>query len=307
VIYQNPLAYLLALEGTALLHGFAGEYDREFTESRIAEVRRLLDATEVLGNGAELQRVSEVEAYDWWADSYDKPGNQLVDIEQSIVWEILDSLPVGVALDAACGTGRHAEHLSSLGHTIIGVDASPLMLAKAAVKIPGGTFHVNNLENLPFPDHHVDLVVCALALTHVHDLQSVLREFVRVLRPGGHLVISDSRPHFAGIATPVTKNDANGRTGYMPTYNRLASDYLGAALPLGLLVRRCEEPRRPTPIIDPATAAPSGRMPDGVVPNMWELQAWAPEAANAAYRDAPVAVIWHFQLDEGPSWDTSNA
>jgi len=38
VIYQHPLAYLLGLEGVALLHAFAGEYDREFTEARLAEV-----------------------------------------------------------------------------------------------------------------------------------------------------------------------------------------------------------------------------------------------------------------------------
>jgi hypothetical protein len=39
---------------------------------------------------------------------YDAPGNELIDIEQPIVREILDGLPVGVAVDAACGTGRHA-------------------------------------------------------------------------------------------------------------------------------------------------------------------------------------------------------
>jgi len=62
---------------------------------------------------------------------YDEPGNQLLDIEQTIVREILDTLPVGEALDAACGTGRHAAYLASLGHKMIGVDTSPEMLARA--------------------------------------------------------------------------------------------------------------------------------------------------------------------------------
>jgi hypothetical protein len=42
--YVHPLAYLVGLEGVALLHAFAGEYDRDFTEARLAEVRALLDS-----------------------------------------------------------------------------------------------------------------------------------------------------------------------------------------------------------------------------------------------------------------------
>jgi hypothetical protein len=43
VIYQDPLAYLLGLEGIALLDAWAGDHDREFTDARLAEIRRLLD------------------------------------------------------------------------------------------------------------------------------------------------------------------------------------------------------------------------------------------------------------------------
>jgi hypothetical protein len=42
-IHQHPLAYLLGLEGVALMRAFAGEYDRAFTEARIEEIRGLLD------------------------------------------------------------------------------------------------------------------------------------------------------------------------------------------------------------------------------------------------------------------------
>ena len=46
------MAYLLGLEGIALLHAFAGEYDRDFTLDRLAEIRALLAAGEELGDGA---------------------------------------------------------------------------------------------------------------------------------------------------------------------------------------------------------------------------------------------------------------
>ena len=125
MIYQHPLAYLLGLEGVALLHAFAGEYDRDFTEARLAEIRALLDSADQLGSGAAIQPIPVVEGYGAWAESYDLPGNQLIDLEQPIVREILDGLPPGIALDAACGTGRHAEYLATLGHTVIGVDSFP--------------------------------------------------------------------------------------------------------------------------------------------------------------------------------------
>jgi hypothetical protein len=101
VIYQHPLAYLLGLEGIALLRAFAGEYDRDFTTARLDEVRALLDSVEELGDGTAVRPIPTTEAYHSWAEFYDEPGNQLIDLEQPIVREILDGLPRGVALDAA--------------------------------------------------------------------------------------------------------------------------------------------------------------------------------------------------------------
>ena len=305
MIYQHPLAYLLGLEGIALLRAFAGEYDRAFTMARLAEVRALLDADE-LGDGATVDPISTTEAYRGWAGFYDEPGNQLIDLEQPVVWEILDSLPPGVALDAACGTGRHSAYLASIGHTVIGVDSSAAMLERAREKVPGGEFHEADLHDLPLPDDHFDLVVCGLALVHVPDLQPVLAEFVRVLRPGGNLVISDQRGLIPGVGRPVVIGRPDGRPGYMPIRARLASEYLAAALPLDLRVRRCEEPRRPFPLVDDGDlkSATGEGFPDhdpGAPPNIWALHRWAPAATNAAYRDAAGVIIWHFQLDAIPA------
>ncbi len=250
VVYQHPLAYLLGLEGIALLHAFAGDYGRDFTMARLAEIRALLDSVEELGDGTEVEPIPTTEGYSSWAEFYDEPGNQLIDLEQPIVREILDGLPRGVALDAACGTGRHTAYLASLGHTVIGVDSSAAMLERAREKVPDGEFHEAELHDLPLPDDHVDVVVCALALMHIPNLEPVLAEFVRVLRPGGNLVISDWRSLVKEIAIPVVKARPDGSPGYMPTKARLTSDYLAAALPLGLQVRRCEEPRVPFPLVD---------------------------------------------------------
>jgi SAM-dependent methyltransferase len=301
VVYQHPLAYLLGLEGIALLRAFAGEYDRDFTMARVAEVRALLDGIEELGDGAVVEPIQTTDGYGSWAEFYDEPGNQLIDLEQPVVREILDGLPRGVALDAACGTGRHSAYLASLGHTVIGVDNSAAMLERAREKVPGGEFHEADLHDLPLPDDHVDLVVCALALVHVPDLEPVRAEFVRVLRPGGSLVISDQRGLIRGIGLPVVKTRLDGSPGYMPMRSRLTSDYLAAALPLGLQVRRCEEPSRPFPLVDERGASEGAPVPDhvpGAPPNVWALHPWCPAATNAAYRGLPAAIIWHFELGQ---------
>lgn len=301
VIYQHPLAYLLGLEGIALLRAFAGQYDREFTEARLAEIRDLLDSVQQLGDGATADAITTVDGYRSWAEFYDLPGNQLIDLEQPIVREILDGLPPGLAMDVACGTGRHTEYLASLGHKVIGVDSSAEMLARARAKIPDGEFHEADLHHLPVPDDHVDVVVCALSLTHVPELAPVLAEFVRVLRPGGHLVISDSRGLIGDIAMPLVKIGPDGKPGVMLNRARLTSDYLVAALSLGLRVRRCEEPRVPYPLVDQTGTPLSDTVPvpahiPNTPPDIWSLHPWCPDATNAAWRDKPAAIIWHFQL-----------
>jgi ubiquinone/menaquinone biosynthesis C-methylase UbiE len=301
VIYQHPLAYLLGLEGVALLRAYSGAYDGDFTHARLREIRELLDAAPELGEGVEATPMPTREGYDQWAPFYDDPGNQLLEVEEPIVRQVLDGLPVGVALDAACGTGRHTVYLASLGHEVIGVDSSPDMLARAREKVPEGTFHEADLYDIPLTEDSVDVVVCAIALSHVPDLARALAELVRVLRPDGHLVISDSRGVIGDIGLPLVRVAPDGSFRYIPVYARLASDYLAAALPLGLRVRRCEEPRRPSPIVlDDGTDPHEGEQPPphvpGEPPYIWSLHPWATAAANAAYRDTPIAIVWHFQL-----------
>jgi SAM-dependent methyltransferase len=169
VIYQAPLAYLLGLEGVALLRAFAGEYDRDFCETRIAEIRRLLRSPSMNGEGITAGRVDTVDGYRVWSQTYDRPGNGLFAYEEPVVHDILEPLPPGTALDAACGTGRQTEYLAARGHRVIGVDSCPDMLDYARARVPHAEFQQGDLHQLPLPDDHVDIVVCALALSHLPD------------------------------------------------------------------------------------------------------------------------------------------
>jgi ubiquinone/menaquinone biosynthesis C-methylase UbiE len=291
VIYQHPLAYLLGLQGVALRRAFNGAHDEEFTQARIAEIRAMLDDQSQFGEGATTRPVTAAEGYDAWAERYDGP-NDLIDLEEPCVRPILDSLPPGTALDAACGTGRHAAYLASKGHSVIGVDGSAQMLALARAKVPGGDFRPGDLHALPVADAEVDLVVIALALTHVPDMTPALAEFARVLRPGGHLVIADSRMDY-----PMVTQLADGSYGYMPHYPRHTSEYLTAALPLGFEVRSCQEYR--SPVRDQNDLPDPERVLPGHPSDIWALRSWYPAAARAALSDNPCLIFWHFQLGGG--------
>ncbi len=269
------------------MRAFNGHHDREFTLARLAEIRALLDSAEQFGDGVATRQITAEEGYDLWAASYDEP-NDLVDLEEPVIRPILDRLPVGTALDAACGTGRHAAYLASRGHKVIGVDGSARMLDVAAAKVPDADFRHGSLHELPVPDQHVDLITCALALTHVPDLAPVFAEFARVLRPGGHLVIADSR-----MTYPLVKDLPEGGCGYLPHFDRPTSEYLTTALSLGFQVRHCEELRFPQ--WDPDAVRPVEQVLPEHPSDIWSLRGWCPAASRAAHSNEPLLIFWDFQ------------
>lgn len=296
MIYQHPLAYLLGLEGIALLRAWAGDFDRDFVDRRLAEVRRLL-ATDAVANhpGAMVNRGDTLTGYQRWATTYDEGRNSLFDADEPLMHEIIDALDLGDALDAACGTGRYAEYLAERGHRVVGVDSSPEMLARARTRVPAGKFHLGDIRQLPIPDDCVDLVVTSLALTHLPDLAPVLAEFARVLRPGGNLVIADAHHELVFRGSVPQAIGPDGEPGLTASYRHTPGDYLRAALPAGFQVRRCEEPFRSDDAGSPPPQAPAELTVSDWEAWPWSLLGLVPEATRAAWA-TPAVIIWHFQL-----------
>src|SRR6266536_6517346 len=293
MIYQHPLAYLLGLEGVALLRAWAGDFDKEFVDRRLAEVRRLL-AADALANhhGVMVERGDTLTGYRHWAATYDEPRNSLFDADEPVMHQIIDALPSGDALDAACGTGRYAEYLAGRGHRVVGVDSSPDMLDRARARVPSGEFLLGDLRRLPLPDNCVDLVVSGLALSHVPTLGPVMAEFARVLRPGGHLVISDAHHEIVIRGSVPHALGPNNEPGLAASYRHTAGDFLRAALPAGLQVRRCEEPQHDLPLPPPP---PAELTVSGWHEWPWSLRDLIPEATRAAWA-VPAVIVWHFEL-----------
>jgi ubiquinone/menaquinone biosynthesis C-methylase UbiE len=101
----------------------------------------------------------------------------------------------GIVLDAGCGTGRYGTILQSLGHSLIGVDTSQAMLKIYRKKLPKAEVIQAPLTELSLGAESVDNLICTRVLSHDEHLKEALREFARVLKPGGHALISDIHPH----------------------------------------------------------------------------------------------------------------
>lgn len=268
--------FVLGVEGLALLRLWLTG-DPAAIEARLEEVRQLasrLDdpplALPVVG-----PEVDTAAGYARWWATYDGP-NPAVAREESVVRPLLDAAPLGRALDAACGTGRHARYLAARGHTVVGVDASPEMLARARARAPGGEFRLGRLEALPLDDASVDLAVCALALTHCPSLQQPIQELARVVRPGGRVILSDIHPVVVWLGGHALFRDAEGRRAFIRNYAHPHSAYLEAFAAAGLVVARCLEP----PVA-----------PDELGPLALEVQA----AARQAFAGLPGTLVWELQ------------
>lgn len=98
------------------------------------------------------------------------------------------------ALDIGCGDGRLTAELRA--ERITAADVSQVALDRAAPLLPQATLvHLESDAPLPLPDNQFDLVLCAETLEHVRDVQMLLSEARRVLKPGGRLAVT----------TPVTR------------------------------------------------------------------------------------------------------
>lgn len=104
--------------------------------------------------------------------------------------EFVESLPRAEhALDLGCGDGRLTRHVDAA--RVTGADTAAVALERAAERLPGSELvRVEPDAPLPFEDCSFDLVVSVEMIEHVRDLQTLLSEARRVLRPGGLLALT---------------------------------------------------------------------------------------------------------------------
>lgn len=136
---------------------------------------------------------NEVQMDTIYARQYDdRWGGYINDSHRLMMAHFLDQCPPQARiLDAACGTGKYWPLLLERGFTIIGVDQSAQMLARASAKFPDVTVAHVGLQELDYHDEF-DGVICmdAMEMIFPEDWPQVLSAFGRALHPGGALYIT---------------------------------------------------------------------------------------------------------------------
>jgi MPBQ/MSBQ methyltransferase len=152
---------------------------------------RWYDRTMVRGNMRRYYENSGFFNFGYW-DAQTKSQREA---SEALVDQLLDKIPHkgGRILDVACGLGASTRRLmrSYTPDMITGVNFSEAQIAEARKRVPGCTFHYMNATQLDFPDAQFDAVICVEAAFHFNTRGAFLREALRVLVPGGTLVLSD--------------------------------------------------------------------------------------------------------------------
>lgn len=140
-----------------------------------------------------------VSHFDVIADEYDEalPAHVVEHYLNKRTRFVLEHCPRGEGLDVGCGTGVLAARLAAAGYQMTGVDPSHGMLEVLRRRFPEVQPVQASGATLPFADSSFDLVLTVAALHHIADpgaVRTTLGEMVRVLRPGGRIVVWDHNP-----------------------------------------------------------------------------------------------------------------
>jgi ubiquinone/menaquinone biosynthesis C-methylase UbiE len=139
-------------------------------------------------------------------------GHSIRTPAERAAWErILDLiLPAAGALEAldiGCGTGFLSLELASRGHWVTGVDFAPSMIAqarkKAAERRAAIPYEEADAEQLPFTTASFDIAVSRRLLWTLPHPDGAMDEWMRVLRPGGRLIVVDSQADVSASPEPL--------------------------------------------------------------------------------------------------------
>jgi demethylmenaquinone methyltransferase/2-methoxy-6-polyprenyl-1,4-benzoquinol methylase len=155
--------------------------------------------------------------FDTVAEKYDLT-NDILSLGQDRLWRravvrTVAAVPGETVLDIAAGTGTSSEPFADAGVDVVPADFSLGMLKVGHRRRPDMAFTAADAMSLPFADASFDAVTMSFGLRNVTDTSAALREFHRVTKPGGRLVICE-------FSQPVNK-----------TFRTVYSNYLMRALP----------------------------------------------------------------------------
>lgn len=131
-------------------------------------------------------------------------------------------------LDVGTGPGYVAGLLKGLGHSVIGLDAAPGMIERAATAHPEVEFAVADVTDVPSTYRGFDAVTCRYLMWTLRTPHAAARSWFDALRPGGRLIAADANWYTEGIPQDLTVQSKAGPNSFVETYD----EELLAELPL---------------------------------------------------------------------------
>lgn len=184
-------------------------------------------------------------AYDRWAASYDVDRNLTRDLDAQVVRRAPLGIEGAEVLELGCGTGKNTVWLAERARTLLALDFSPGMLARARerVRVPSVRFAEHDIRiGWPLPDESVDVVVGNLVLEHIDDLTPVYSEAARVLRDGGRLWFCELHPERQRGGGQAHFTDAgSGEMVRVPAHVHSMAEYVNGGIAAGLVLRALGE------------------------------------------------------------------
>ncbi|WP_349827294.1 demethylmenaquinone methyltransferase [Brevibacterium litoralis] len=137
-----------------------------------------------------------------------------------VVTDAVDTRPGERVLDLAAGTGTSSLEYLQAGAEVVAGDISEGMLEQGRRQYPEVDFRYADAMDLPFAEGEFDVVTISFGLRNVHDPDAGLREMLRVLKPGGRLVVCEfSTPTWVPFGIAYKEYLMNA----LPAVARLAS------------------------------------------------------------------------------------
>lgn len=182
-------------------------------------------------------------AYNNWAEIYDSNQNKTRDLESIVKKKVLQDLQFNSCLEIGCGTGKNTNYLLQKSKTLVAVDFSENMLAKAKEKkeLQDVKFIQADInKDWNFIQQQFDLITFSLVLEHIKNVEHIFKEANKALTNEGLIYIGELHPFKQYLGSKARFETENG-VEFIDCYTHNFSEFYNLGLENNFSLIRVEE------------------------------------------------------------------
>ena len=189
------------------------------------------------------KKLKPLEGYNLWSQTYATEQNPIKKYSDELITDWLGDLKGKSLLDVGCGTGKFCKIASEKGAVkIVGTDLSPKMVEEARKESSDAELKVVDISREKV-EGQFDVVVCALVLGHVSDLEYALANLIGNLNGNGTLLITDFHPFQTLKGAKRTFKNGQNQNVEVEHHLHLFEKYFGILSKAKAFVEELVEPK----------------------------------------------------------------